>query len=107
MMMGVKWPAPKLRPKDRAQQRASGQAKADVPTRRAGAFDAQALPLHRDMARRDLLGLALVGRGGHDQAVDEDAVRSDAVAGGLGHDALRRWQSGPLGGIRGCHLRRA
>ena len=40
----------------------------------------------------------MIGRGGHDQAVDEDAVRADAVAGGLGHDALGDGEAG-LGGI--------
>ena len=42
--------------------------------------------------------MALIGRGGHDQAVDEDAVRSDAVAGSPGHDALGDGEAG-LGGI--------
>ena len=40
----------------------------------------------------------MIGRGGHDQAVDEDAVRADAVAGSLGHDALGDGEAG-LGGI--------
>ena len=40
----------------------------------------------------------MIGRGGHDQAVDEDAVRSDAVAGSLGHDALGDGEAS-LGGI--------
>ena len=40
----------------------------------------------------------MIGRGGHDQAVDEDTVRADAVAGGLGHDAFGDGKAG-LGGI--------
>ena len=40
----------------------------------------------------------MIGRGGHDQTVDEDAVRSDAVAGSLGHDAFGDGEAG-LGGI--------
>ena len=32
--------------------------------------------------------MALIGRGGHDQTVDENAVRSDTVARSLGYDAL-------------------
>ena len=47
---------------------------------------------------QDLFGLALIGRGGHDQAVDEDAVRADAVACSLGHDALGDGEAS-LGGI--------
>ena len=82
--------------KDRTQQRASGQAKADV-RHAERAFDAQAL-LAQGHGAQDLLGLALIGRGGHDQAVDEDAVRANAVAGGLGHDALGDGEAG-LGGI--------
>ena len=82
--------------KDRAQQRAGGQAKADVRHAKR-AFDAQAL-LAQGHGAQNLLGLALIGRGGHDQAVDEDAVRADAVAGGLGHDALGDGEAG-LGGI--------
>ena len=82
--------------KDRAQQRAGRQAKADVRHAEC-ALDAQALLAHRHGAQ-NLLGLALVGRGGHDQAVDEDAVRADAVAGGLGHDTLGDGEAG-LGGI--------
>ena len=45
-----------------------------------------------------MFGLALIGRGGHDQAVDEDAVRADAVTGSLGHDALGDGKAS-LGGI--------
>ena len=82
--------------KDRAQQRAGRQAKADVRHAEC-ALDAQALLAHRHGAQ-NLLGLALVGRGGHDQAVDEDTLRADAVAGGLGHDALGDGEAG-LGGI--------
>ena len=82
--------------KDRAQQRAGRQAKADV-RHAERAFDAQAL-LAQGHGAQDLLGLALIGRGGHDQTVDEDAVRADAVAGGLGHDALGDGEAG-LGGI--------
>ena len=82
--------------KDRAQQRAGGQTKADV-RHAERAFDAQTL-LAQGHGAQDLLGLALVGRGGHDQAVDEDTVRADAVAGGLGHDALGDGEAG-LGGI--------
>ena len=40
----------------------------------------------------------MIGRGGHDQAVDEDAVRPDAVAGSLGHDVLGDGEAS-LGGI--------
>ena len=40
----------------------------------------------------------MIGRGGHDQAVNEDAIRSDAVAGSLGHDALGDGEAS-LGGI--------
>ena len=82
--------------KDRAQQRAGRQAKADV-RHAERAFNAQALLAHRHGAQ-NLLGLTLVGRGSHDQAVDEDAVRADAVTGGLGHDALGDGKAG-LGGI--------
>ena len=82
--------------KDRAQQRAGGQTKADV-RHAERAFDAQAF-LTQGHGAQDLFGLALIGRGGHDQAVDEDAVRSDAVAGGLGHDALGDGKAS-LGGI--------
>ena len=82
--------------KDRTQQRAGRQAKADV-RHAERAFDAQAL-LAQGHGAQDLLGLALIGRGSHDQAVDEDTVRADAVAGGLGHDALGDGEAG-LGGI--------
>ena len=40
----------------------------------------------------------MIGRGSHDQAVDEDTVRSDAVTGSLGHDALGDGEAS-LGGI--------
>ena len=40
----------------------------------------------------------MIGRGGHDQTVDEDAVRADAVARSLGHDALGDGEAS-LGGI--------
>ena len=40
----------------------------------------------------------MIGRGGHDQAVDEDAVRSDTVARSLGYDALGDGEAS-LGGI--------
>ena len=93
---GIKTCAKSGSQKDRAQQRASGQAKADV-RHAERAFDAQTL-LAQGHGAQDLLGLALIGRGGHDQAVDEDAVRSDAVAGSLGHDALGDGEAS-LGGI--------
>ena len=87
--------------KDRAQQRARGQAKADIRHAKR-TFDAQTL-LAQGHGAQDLLGLALIGRGGHDQAVDEDAVRADAVAGSLGHDALGDGEAS-LGGIRDAAL---
>ena len=82
--------------KDRAQQRAGRQAKADV-RHAERALDAQAF-LAQGHGAQNLFGLALIGRGGHDQAVDEDAVRSDTVARSLGYDALGDGEAS-LGGI--------
>ena len=73
------------REKRGVQQLARGQAEAHVGDAER-ALHTQALLAHAHRAQ-DLLHLALVGRGGHDQAVDEDALGPDPPARGLAHDA--------------------